>query len=89
MAINTGYSPAGVNVNIAGAVQIQGQGLVGSGTCTGVLAGTFDMKEGCFYFCDGRYRHSLNAAFSDAVGTEEQNCEYVDRCDFDGIKLRP
>jgi hypothetical protein len=88
MAINTGFSPAGVNVNIAGAVHIGGTAGTGLATCNQDLAGTFDMKEGCFYFCDGVYRQSLNAAFNEAVPGEQQ-CDHVERCDFDGIKLRP
>jgi hypothetical protein len=88
MAINTASSPEGVNVNIAGAVQIGGSEGTGLQDCNQNLAGTFDMKEGCFYFCDGVFWQSLNAAFNEAA-LGEQQCNHADRCDFDGIKLRP
>ena len=34
MAINVGESPAGVNVNIAGAVSIENQRTIESGSCS-------------------------------------------------------
>jgi hypothetical protein len=88
MAINTGFSPAGVNVNIAGAVQIEGSEGTELPECNQNLAGTFDMKEGCFFFCDGVFWQSLNAAFNEAA-LGEQQCNHAKRCDFDNIKLRP
>jgi hypothetical protein len=47
-----------VNVNIGGAVHIGSQGLIYSG-CTSNLAGTFEQEQGCFFYCDGRYRHTI------------------------------
>ena len=47
-------------------------------------------REGCFYYCDGLYLQSLNAAFNAAVGQDEKmNCDHIARCEFDGIRLRP
>jgi hypothetical protein len=88
MAINTASSPTGVNVNIAGAVQIEGSEGDKLPECNTNLAGTFDMKEGCFYFCEGVFWQSLNAAFNEAA-LGEQQCDHAKRCDFDGIPLRP
>jgi len=90
MAINVGESPAGVNVNVAGAVSLEHQHEVNNGTCTPALAGTFEVEEGCFYFCDGSFRQSFNVAFySDSAGEGAKACKHVDRCYFDGIWLRP
>ena len=49
------------------------------------------MKNGCFYYCDGGWRQSLNVAFNKDVAAagDGQSCDYMDRCEFDGIKLRP
>jgi hypothetical protein len=89
MAINTDTVPRGVNVNVAGGIRISAQGLVGDDVkCGSDLAGTFDMTGGCFYFCDGKYRQSLNVAFNEII-EESQECKFAERCEFDGIKLRP
>jgi len=88
MAINTASSPTGVNVNIGGAIQIDGQGLL-SQSCSGTnLTGTFEVENGCFYYCDGTFRQSLNAAFNETANGNSQ-CKFRSRCDFNGIKLRP
>jgi hypothetical protein len=89
MAINTGSIPAGVNVGVAGAVHLEGEGKLGTGTCTQNLAGTFEVENGCFYFCDGRYRQSLNVAFNELMAVDKKECRYIERCEFDGIWLRP
>ena len=49
------------------------------------------MKNGCFYYCDGGWRQSLNVAFNKDVAAagDGQACNHMDRCEFDGIKLRP
>jgi hypothetical protein len=47
------------------------------------------VKDGCFYYCDGQFRQSLNVAFNEAIGDEKQDCSFMARCDFDGIKVRP
>jgi hypothetical protein len=87
MAINAASSPTGVNVNIGGAVQIDGRGLDLT-VCNPDTAGTFEMENGCFYFCDGSYWQSLNAAFNEG-NQNGQQCEYMSRCEFNGIKVRP
>jgi hypothetical protein len=63
MAINTNATPAGVNVNINGAVYIGGQNLIAQ-PCTAALGGTFEQQNGCFYFCDGQYWQTLNLEFT-------------------------
>ena len=97
MAINTDSSPAGVNVNVGGAVQIDGQGLV-SGTCNAANAGSIDVADGCYYYCDGAYRQAFNVAFNEGAtpaNPAAQTCNYDKRCTFDDkdkgieIKLRP
>jgi hypothetical protein len=82
MAINTESAPAGVNVYIGGAVQIDGQQKV-SEECNSTLAGTFDTENGCYYYCDGRHRQAFNVAFNKGVNPDAQNCEHDERCDFD------
>ena len=84
----TGEAHTGVNVTVEGAVHIDGQGL-SSSSCTNALAGTFEVQNGCFYFCDGSYRQSFNVAFntSDIGGTK--SCNHSTRCYFDGVYLRP
>ena len=90
MAINVGESPAGVNVNIAGAVSLEHQHAIENDSCTGALAGTFEVEDGCFYFCDGSFWQSFNVAFyNDSAGEGAKECKHVDRCYFDGIWLRP
>jgi hypothetical protein len=91
MAINATGSPAGVNVNVAGAVQIDGQKLL-SGACNTGLAGSFEVENGCFYYCDGRYRQAFNVAFNEGdipANPDVNKCGTLGRCEFDGIKLRP
>jgi hypothetical protein len=91
MAINATGSPAGVNVNVAGAVQIDGQKLL-SGACNAGLAGSFEVQNGCFYYCDGLYRQAFNVAFneiSNPANPKVEECLHIGRCEFDGIKLRP
>jgi hypothetical protein len=61
MSINTGTSPAGVNVHLAGAAQLSNEiAQVANGTCTSAQAGTFeiDAANGCFFYCDGTYRQA-------------------------------
>ena len=93
MAINveTGgenLNPAGVNVHIGGAVHLDGGGMK---ACGSDRAGTFDVQDGCFYFCDGTYWQSFNVAFDDAQAGKEgvRTCGNKTRCEFDGIHLRP
>ena len=83
-------NPAGVNVHIGGAVHLDGATLL-SGNCTADRAGTFNVKNGCFYFCDGRRRQSFNVAFDEATTNtgSKRGCEFDTRCEFDGIHLRP
>jgi hypothetical protein len=45
-------------VNVGGAVYIGSQGLIYE-KCTPNLAGTFEQVKGCFFYCDGRYRHTI------------------------------
>jgi hypothetical protein len=91
MAINATGSPAGVNVNVAGAVQIDGQKLL-SGACNAGLAGSFEVQNGCFYYCDGTFRQAFNVAFNEGTtpaNPDVNECLHIGRCEFDGIKLRP
>jgi hypothetical protein len=76
MAINTESAPAGVNVHIGGAVQIDGQQKF-TGACTGALAGTFDTENGCYYYCDGSYRQAFNVAFNKGgANPDAQSCDF-------------
>jgi hypothetical protein len=83
-----------VNVNVAGAVQMDGQQLhLITGSCNTGIAWTFEVENGCFYYCDGKYWQALNVAFNE--GTNPANpdkatdCRHIGRCEFDGIKIRP
>jgi hypothetical protein len=78
----------GVNVTVEGAVHLDGQDLVSPTSCNSNLAGTFETKNGCFYFCDGTYWQSFNVAFNDS-NPEGNKCEHMSRCFFDGVYLRP
>ncbi|GHV27549.1 hypothetical protein FACS1894176_09570 [Bacteroidia bacterium] len=61
MAINTPSAIAGVNVNVAGSVQI-GQESHLSKDCKDhkSLSGTYEQQDGCLYYCDGNHRQLLN-----------------------------
>ncbi|MDR2415885.1 MAG: hypothetical protein LBD75_04735 [Candidatus Peribacteria bacterium] len=37
--------------------------------CTPNLGGTFEQEQGCFFYCDGRYRHTIGLTLEgDDVG---------------------
>jgi hypothetical protein len=69
-----------VNVNIGGAMYIGSQGLIYK-ECTPELAGTFEQVKGCFFNCDGRYRHTIGLNLQgDDVGTwcrEKVQSDYI------------
>lgn len=55
-------------MNVGGAVYIGSQGLIYSG-CRAELAGTFEQEKGCFFYCDGKYRHTIGLNLEgDSVG---------------------
>ena len=92
MGINKNDAPAGVNVAIDGAVYLGGVSKHTAVSCTDTHAGTIEAKNGCYYFCDGKFRQLASLSFmGDDVAA---HCDgggslaVSQVCDLDGVKLR-
>ncbi|MDR2541272.1 MAG: hypothetical protein LBD11_05960 [Candidatus Peribacteria bacterium] len=73
MAINTNTVNPGVNVAVNGTISLGSEGKLAQ-SCSGangaLLSGTLESRNGCMYYCDGKYRQLLN----------RKNDEIVQRC---------
>ncbi|MDR3168194.1 MAG: hypothetical protein LBU27_00035, partial [Candidatus Peribacteria bacterium] len=79
MSINTPDAIPGVNVNIAGPVQIKSEGLLGT-KCEKEFgmqfSGTYEYSDGCMYFCDGKYWQLLNITNPSNVARCGEDSQY-------------
>ncbi|GHV24682.1 hypothetical protein FACS1894176_01530 [Bacteroidia bacterium] len=73
MAINTTTVNPGVNVAINGTISLGSEDKLKQ-SCGGangaLLSGTLESRNGCMYYCDGKYRQLLN----------RKNSEIAQRC---------
>jgi hypothetical protein len=97
MAINTGAVTEGVTVEIGGGVKLGSNFNIlkeRTGLCSKEISGTIASEDGCFFFCDGVYRQTLNDSFYEFAGGKVpegtlNQCELNARCKHDGIEIRP